>query len=112
MHACEGEGGAEDVEERLDPEGVDEGAVLHNMALLDQDAQEKECEKSVVARHDDAVDAQGAFVARDARNREQDGQHTESNSYKGVESDRLVRHFEYQAFKTKCLTYRTLSRGT
>ena len=86
MSASVGKRRTEDVEQRLDPERVDEGAVFHDVFLLDQDAKEKECEESVVACHDDAVDAQGAFVTRDACDREQNGQHAESNGYTVTET--------------------------
>ena len=46
---------AEDVEERLDPEWVDEGAVLKDVFLLDEDSQEEEAEETVVSLHNDSI---------------------------------------------------------
>ena len=79
IELSEGERGAEDVEEGLDPERVDEGAVLVYHGELEDDSEEEECEEAVVAFDDNGVQFEISF--RDGFDREGDGQHAESNYY-------------------------------
>ena len=54
---CERKRGAEDVEQRLHPERLDEGAVLHNVFLSEQDAQEEKAEEPIVSIDYDSIEA-------------------------------------------------------
>ena len=75
---CEGERGAENVEERLEPERVHECTVLVDVLLLDQDAEEEQAEEGVVAF--DHPGARIELALRDAQDRVHNGQRTEANS--------------------------------
>ena len=73
----EGQRGAENVEQGLDPQRVDKGAVLHEVSLFDQDGEEEQAEEGVVALNNDGVGAEVAVG--DGKDREKDCEHAESN---------------------------------
>ena len=75
----EGERSAENIEERLDPEGVDKGAVLVNVADLKDDANEEQTEESIVACYDITINAH--LVILDRQDGVKDCKSAESDSY-------------------------------
>ena len=77
VEACECQRCTEDVEERLDPGRLCEGAVLFDVSLPDEQAHEEETEEGVVAFNNPRVQSEIAIT--DSEDGEDDGQGSESD---------------------------------